>query len=322
MKLIIQIPCLNEAETLPLTYGELPKQLPGIDTIEVMVIDDGSTDRTSEVAHEIGVNHVVRLAHNTGLANAFASGLEAALLLGADIVVNTDADNQYQAGCIADLIKPIVEDGYDFVIGVRDFEAIKEFSFLKRLLQRLGSRVVQQLSGVKTADATSGFRAFNRKALLRLNVLSNFSYTLETIIQAKRIGLFITTVPIQTNASTRPSRLFRSIPEFVYKSVVTMMRAYLRYEPLRAFVMLSVGPFVMSAIIWLRFFYFYFSDLRTPTGHTQSLIFGTAFLLVGLFTFMMGLIGDLLKTNRQLLENILVQQRRSMIGSIDPIDEK
>lgn len=309
MKLIIQIPCFNEAETLPQTYRDLPKQIPGIDQVETLVIDDGSTDNTSDVAVALGVDHVIRIAHNTGLANAFSAGLLAALSLGADIVVNTDGDNQYQGGFIPALIRPIVEEGYDIVIGMRDFAGIQEFSLKKRFLQKLGSRIVQQLAGTRIPDATSGFRAFSRRALLRLNILSSFSYTLETIIQAKKIGLFVTSVPIKTNPQTRPSRLFSSTRKFIYESVLIIGRVYLRYEPLRIFLLMSLIPFVAGSVLWVRFVYIYISNPDVQTGHVQSLLIGLGLFVLAFFLVTLGLLGDLLQTNRQLLEGILAHLR-------------
>ncbi len=317
MKLIIQIPCFNEAETLPQTYWDLPKSLRGVDSIEVLVIDDGSTDRTAEVARELGIEHIVRLPQNTGLANAFATGLETALSLGADIIVNTDGDNRYQGSYVQGLIRPIIEEKHDIVIGARDFDRIHDFGPAKRLLQRVGSRVVQQIAGAEIPDATSGFRAFSRRAALRLNILSNFSYTLESIIEARRVGLFVTSVPISTNPQTRPSRLFSSVPEFIWKSVVIMARVYLRYEPLRSFLLMSAVPFLVGAALWLRFLYLYVSDPGTPTGHIQSVILGTLFLLFASFLVTLGLLGDLLQTNRQLLEDILAHARQASICGVD-----
>lgn len=313
-KLIIQIPCLNEAETLPETYADLPKSVPGFDVVEVMVLDDGSIDNTVEIARQIGVNHIVRMPQNVGLARVFSIGVETAYRLGAAVLVNTDGDNQYQAKYIPDLVRPIVEDGYDMVIGTRPFDKIDTFSPLKKFLQRSGTWVVQQLAGVRVGDATSGFRALSREAMVRLNVLSNFSYTLETIIQASNVGLSVTTVPIETNRPTRPSRLFRSIPEFVSKSVGIILRVYLRYQPLRVFMTITLIASLIGLIPWVRFMYFYLSPPHGSTGHTQSLILGTIFLVFAMFTFVLGLISDLLQTNRQLMEQTLIHLRRLESG--------
>jgi glycosyltransferase involved in cell wall biosynthesis len=304
MKLIIQIPCRNEETTLPQTVRDLPRALPGVDEIEYLVVDDGSTDRTVDVARESGVHHIVRLKQNQGLAYAFQAGLEAALQAGADIVVNTDADNQYRGEDVVHLIQPILDGQADIVVGDRGVAALEHFSPLKRMLQRFGSWVVEQASGIPIPDATSGFRAFTREAALRLTVLSDYTYTLETLIQAGYKGLTVKQVPVRVNPQTRPSRLFRSIPQYLGRSVNTITRAYLLFRPLR--VLGTVGALTSAAGLFLvgRFLYFYFT-LPGPTGHVQSLVVGGVLILLGFQVILIALISDLIAANRRLLEDVL-----------------
>ncbi len=275
VKLIIQIPCLNEEAALPVTLAELPREVDGFDEVEWLIIDDGSTDRTVEVARAHGVDHVVRLTQNKGLAVAFQAGLDAALKLGADVIVNTDADNQYRADDIPKLVEPILEHRADMVVGDRQVADHPEFSPSKKLLQRWGSWVVRQASETDVPDTTSGFRAYSREAALRMNVVSRFTYTLETIIQAGKSDIAVTSVPIRVNGKLRESRLFQSIPDYVKRSVGTIFRIYTMYEPLRVFAMLAAVIGLAGTLLCLRFAYFYFSE-DAPTGHVQSLFVGGA----------------------------------------------
>jgi glycosyltransferase involved in cell wall biosynthesis len=261
MKVIIQIPCYNEEDTLPQTVHDLPRALPGVDEIEYLVVDDGSTDRTAKVARELGVHHVVRLKQNRGLAHAFMIGLEAALQAGADIIINTDADNQYRGDDVGRLIQPILEKQADIVVGDRGVAALVHFSPLKRLLQRLGSWVVQRASGIPTPDATSGFRAFTREAALRLTVLGDYTYTLETLIQAGARRMAVAYVPIRTNPQTRPSRLIRSVPSFLTLSAITIIRFYIMYRPIRFFTSIGGTLVAGGVVLGLRFLYFYFQGI-------------------------------------------------------------
>jgi len=307
MKLIIQIPCLNEEKTLPVTVGDLPVSLPGIDTIEVLVVDDGSTDRTREVARECGVHHVVGFRCNRGLARAFACGLNACLDRGADIVVNTDADNQYRGEDIAKLVEPIVNGEADVVIGDRQTATIPHFSSLKKFLQKKGSSVVGALACVKVPDATSGFRAFTREAALELNVISDFSYTVETLIQSGNKKLAVVSVPIRTNDKLRESRLFRTIYGFVKRSAVTVVRVYLTHEPLKVFLSWASVLFVSGALLFARFMYFFLQG--NGRGHMQSLIVGVALFVLAGFFATIGMLADLVNANRRLLEEILRRER-------------
>lgn len=303
MKLVIQIPCLNEEQTLPRTLADLPVQLPGIDEIEVLLIDDGCTDGTVAVAREAGVRHFVRFASTRGLARAFSAGLDAALKLGADVIVNTDADNQYSANDIERLIAPILSGQAEMVVGARDIENHPEFGWLKKQLQRLGTRVVCAAAGVSLPDATSGFRAFSRLAAMRLFVHSDFSYTLETIIQAGRNRLGVTWVPIRTNRKTRESRLFRSVPSYLKRSAGTIVRIVAMYEPLKVFFYAGGLLTAAGLILGLRFVWYWM--LHAHAGHIQSLILAAVLLIMGFQTLVMGLLADLIAANRRLLEDML-----------------
>ena len=308
MKLIIQIPCYNEAESLPYTVAALPRQLDGIDCIEYLVIDDGSSDQTSMVAEQLGVHHLVRLTSHSGLAAGFSAGLEASLHQGADIIVNTDADNQYHADDIQRLIQPILSGRADLVVGDRGVASLASFSPVKRQLQRLGSWVIGRASGVTTPDATSGFRALSREAALHTLVLSEYSYTLETLIQAGSRHMAVEYVPVRTNPQTRPSRLMHSIPHYMAHSGATILRAYTMYRPLRVFSTLSLIFLVVGLVLGLRFLYFFV--LGQGDGHVQSLILAAVLLIVGFQTFLIGLVADLISFNRKILEDLLYRIRR------------
>jgi len=312
VKLIIQIPCYNEAETLPITLSHLPKQIDGIDAIEVLVVDDGSVDDTVRVAREQGVHHIVRLNHNKGLATGFTAGLDACLRLGADIIVNTDADNQYAGHDISKLVAPILHHQADLVIGDRNTGEIEHFSWTKKRLQWLGSWFIRQLSGSTIPDATSGFRALSRDAALRMNVLSKFTYTLETIIQAGKKNMAMTHVPVKINPQLRESRLFSNNWSYIKKSLATIVRIYTMYEPLKMFSYIGGAVFGFGLLIGLRFLYYYLSE--GGGGHVQSLILAAVLLIVGFQIIIMGLIADIIGSNRQLIENVLYRVRKIELG--------
>ncbi len=309
MKLIIQIPCYNEEQTLPQTLRDLPRSLPGVDRIEFLVIDDGSDDNTAQVARDLGVEHVVRLRRNRGLAYAFVVGLDNAVRLGADIIVNTDADNQYRGEDVARLIAPILAGRADMVVGDRGVGTLAHFSPGKRLLQRLGSWVVQQAAGLDIPDATSGFRALTRDAALRTLVLSNYSYTLETLIQAGARQMAIEYVPVRTNPQTRPSRLMRGLPHYLSQSTQTILRTYTLYRPLRVFLSLGLLMIGGGVLLGLRFLYLFVSR-GGATGNVQSLILAAVLLIVGFQTCLIGLMADLIGFNRKILEETLYRLRR------------
>ena len=307
VKLIIQIPCYNEAQTLPATLQELPRQIPGVDLVQVLIIDDGSHDGTAEVARQCGVDYVVQLRQHQGLAAGFSAGLEACLQHGADVIVNTDADNQYNAEDIQRLVEPVLAGKADIVVGDRGVATLEAFSPTKRWLQRLGSWVVAQASGVQTPDATSGFRAFSRRAALRTLVLSEYSYTLETLIQAGVHGLAVTYVPVRTNPKTRPSRLIRSIPQYLAYSGTTILRAYTMYRPLRVFF--SLGLLLLAGGLLLGLRYLYFILIGQGAGHTQSVIMAAILLIIGFQTMLIGLLADLIGFNRKIMEKTLFKVR-------------
>jgi glycosyltransferase involved in cell wall biosynthesis len=308
MKLIVQIPCFNEEQTLPETVRDIPRFIPGIDAIEILVIDDGSRDRTSAVARELGVEHVIRNKTNVGLARTFRVGLDRCIALGADIIVNTDADNQYCGADIAKLVQPILEGRVDVVVGDRQTSAIDHFSARKKMLQRFGSWTVRKFSGVDVPDAVSGFRAISRDAAMKLNIVSPFSYTIEMLIQVGKKGMAFTSVPIRTNPKTRDSRLFKSVFRFIERSSTTLLRMYSMYQPLRVFAALGLVVALIGAIPMLRFAYYYF--FVSGTGKIQSLVIGSALLTIGALTFFLGLLADLLNHNRALIEMVLEKTRR------------
>lgn len=308
MKLIIQIPCYNEEATLALTLSELPKHIDGIDEIEILVIDDGSTDKTIEVARQNGVENFVILPTNIGLAKAFLSGLSKSLSLGADIIVNTDADNQYCAKDIEKLVKPILEKQADIVIGARPIENIEHFSFTKKLLQKLGSYVMRLVSSTKIADATSGFRAFSKNAALQINVFDNYTYTLETIIQAKAKGLEIISVPVRVNAELRESRLIKNVFDYIRRSTFTMLRMFIVYRPFRFFAIIGCLFLVPGALLGARYLYFYLN--HAGSGHIQSLILSSILILTGVQVGLMAVFADLQSINRKLLEDIQTRLKR------------
>ena len=309
MKLIIQIPCYNESETLEVALNDLPKKLDGIDQIEYLIINDGSKDNTVEVAKNWGVHHVVSFTQNKGLAKGFMAGLDECLRQGADIIVNTDADNQYCAEDIQKLIQPILDGKADYVVGARPIDDTEHFSFIKKKLQHLGSWAVRKASATNIPDAPSGFRALSREAAMRINVVNDYTYTLETIVQAGREKLAITSVPIRTNEELRPSRLFKSIWGYVKKSMVTILRAYMMYKPLKFFTFLMIPPIAVGGIYILR--YFYYVLMGTSAGHVQSLILACMLIIIGFLTFMIGLVADVISANRRLLQDIQYHVRRT-----------
>src|SRR4051794_33395922 len=307
MKLIIQIPCYDEEEQLPATLADLPREIPGVDVVEWLIIDDGSTDRTVEVARENGVDHIVKLTNNKGLAAGFQAGLDASLKLGADIVVNTDADNQYDAADIPKLIAPILAGGADMVVGDRQVENIEHFSPLKVRLQHLGSAVVRRASGTEIPDTTSGFRAYNREAAIQLQVVSKFTYTLESIIQAGKMLVATSHTPIRTNPKTRESRLFPSMWAYVRRNGTAIFRIYALYEPLRVFMTMAALLGIAAAVIWGRFAYFYVIA-GEGKGHVQSLILGAVLFIAAVQLAALGVMGDILGGMRTL------QQRKLQRG--------
>lgn len=308
-KLIIQIPCFNEEKSLPVSLKELPRKLPGIDKIEWLIIDDGSTDRTVEVARNLGVDHVVRLINHQGLARGFMAGIQACVEHGADIIVNTDADNQYFAGDIIKLVQPILDGKAEIVIGERPITEIKHFSPLKKLFQRWGSWMVRKVSQTDIPDAPSGFRAMSREAAMRMHVFSEYTYTIETIIQAGQHGMAIMSVPIRTNDFLRKSRLIHSIPAYLARSFNTILRIFMTYKPLSFFMIPGIISILAGTILGLRFLYFYFFT-QTSSGHIQSLILAAVLLILGVFLVIVGLIADLISVNRKLLENVEYRLQR------------
>jgi glycosyltransferase involved in cell wall biosynthesis len=307
-KLIIQIPCLNEADTLPATLAGLPRSIPGIDVIEVLVIDDGSRDGTADIARAAGVDHIVRLRRNKGLAAAFAAGIDASLKQHADFIVNTDADNQYPGQEIPKLLQPLLDGQADIVIGDRNIAEVRHMSWRKRQLQRFGSWVVRQVSGTNVPDTTSGFRAYTREAALRMTIVSEFSYTLESIIQAGKKRMAIAHVAIQTNPRTRESRLFDSVFSYIKRSSATIVRIYAMYEPLKVFTYIGLAVFAGGFALGLRFIY-YVLFIDGGYGHVQSLILAAVLMIIGMFIVLIGLVADLISANRKLLEDLVYRVR-------------
>lgn len=308
MKLIIQIPCYNEAETLEVALNDLPKQIDGIDEIEYLIIDDGCKDNTVEVAKNWGVHHVVSFAQNKGLAKGFMAGLDACLRNGADIIVNTDADNQYCADDIPKLIQPILDHEADIVIGERPIDETEHFSWIKKKLQHFGSWVVRKASHTNIPDAPSGFRAFSREAAMRVNVINDYTYTLETIVQAGRNRMAITSVPVRTNPELRKSRLFHSMLGYVKKSMLTILRALIMYKPLYCFTVVAVAPSLVGLLIGIRFMIYYF--MGQGNGHTQSLMLACTLLIIGFITFVIGMLADVIAANRKILEDTQYHVRK------------
>jgi glycosyltransferase involved in cell wall biosynthesis len=308
-KLVIQIPCLNEATTLPATIADLPRSVPGIDVIEVLVVDDGSRDGTADVARACGVDHVVRLRRNKGLAAAFMAGIDASLKRGADFVVNTDADNQYAAGAIPRLLAPLLAGEADIVIGDRNIAELRHMSWRKRQLQRLGSWVVRQVSSTSVPDTTSGFRAYTREAALRMTIVSEFSYTLESIIQAGKKRMAIAHVPIETNPRTRESRLFDSVFSYIKKSSATIVRIYTMYEPLKVFTYIGLALFGTGFLLALRYLYYLVVGDAYGTRFLQSVIMSGVLMIVGFQVVLIGLLADVISANRKLLEDLVYRVR-------------
>lgn len=315
MKLIIQIPCYNEADTLEMALNDLPTELEGIDEIEYLIINDGSRDMTEEVARQWGVHHIVNFSQNKGLARGFMAGLDGCLRNGADIIVNTDADNQYNAEDIQALIQPILDGEADMVIGARPIDETEHFSKLKKILQHFGSWAVRRASNTNIPDAPSGFRAMTREAAMHINVVNDYTYTLETIVQAGREKIAITSVPIRTNPELRPSRLFRGMWSYVKKSIVIILRAYMMYKPLKCFTYLSVPPVAVGLAIGMRFLYFLVTD--GGGGHVQSLILACTLIIIGFLTFMIGLVSDLMASNRRILTDTQYHVRRMEYEAIE-----
>ena len=309
MKLIIQIPCYNEAETLEIALNDLPKHIDGIDEIEILIINDGSKDNTVEVAKRWGVNYVVNFRKNRGLAKGFMAGLDACLRNGADIIVNTDADNQYNGEDIEKLVRPIIEGKSDIVIGSRPIDQTEHFSPLKKKLQHLGSWVVRKASKSDIPDAPSGFRAYSREAAMRLNVTNEYTYTLETIVQAGRERIPMEAVDIRTNAELRPSRLFHSMFGYVKKSVLTILRAFVLYKPLRFFTIVGSIPFVIGLILGIR--YLVFLCTGAAGSHVQSLILASTLLMMGFMTYVVGILSDTISAERKILEDVQYHARRA-----------
>ncbi len=307
MKLIVQIPCLNEEATIGQTIADIPRQIPGIDRVEVLIIDDGSTDATVAAALAAGADHYISFAGNRGLAAAFAAGLEEALRLGADIIVNTDADNQYAGSCIPDLIRPILEHKADLVVGARPIEQIEEFSWVKKRLQRLGSWLVRKVSATTVSDATSGFRAYSRRAAMQLTVVSGFTYTHETLIQAGRSGLAVVEVPIRTNPKTRESRLFKSIPQYIARSLNTILRIYALYRPMALFNVIAAVLMIAGLALAVRYLVYW--ALGEGKGHVQSVIAAALLIMLAGQALVIGVLADLIAANRKLIQETLSRVR-------------
>jgi glycosyltransferase involved in cell wall biosynthesis len=310
MKLIVQIPCLNEEATLPATLRDIPRHIEGIDSVEILIIDDGCTDRTVEVARAMGADHVVKFSGNRGLGHAFAAGIDRCLELGADIIVNTDGDNQYCGADIAKLVRPILEGRAEIVIGDREPDKVSQFSFLKKKLQLLGSRVVSRLASIRVPDVASGFRAYSREAALRLVCSTDFDHTVDHVIQAGRKRIPTLSVPIKVNDRLRESRLFHSIWGFVARSLGIMVRVYSSYRAIKVFTILGLGVLSLGFVIGLRFLYFFFFDPATSDLHVQSLILAAVLLLAGFQMVLTGIVADLINSSRAILEDVSFRVRR------------
>jgi glycosyltransferase involved in cell wall biosynthesis len=319
MKLVIQIPCFNEEESLPAALADLPRQLDGFDQVEWLIVNDGSTDRTIEIARSHGVDHIVDLPANYGLARAFMAGIERALEEGADVIVNTDADNQYDARDIVALVEPILERRAQFVVGARPIATIAHFSATKKMLQSLGSWVVRFTSGTDVRDAPSGFRAISRETALRLNVFDGYTYTLESIIQAGRLGIRVASVPVRVNGETRPSRLIRSIPRYLIRSLVSILRTLLVYSPGRTFMALGSVPFLLGSALTLRWLVLFLGG--GERAHLPSLIAAAVLLLVGFLLWLFALLGELIGINRRLLEDTQYKLRRERFARRETSDD-
>jgi glycosyltransferase involved in cell wall biosynthesis len=314
MKLVIQIPCYNEEQNLPGTLADLPRSIPGIDEVEILVIDDGSTDRTADVARSLGVDHVLRLPRNLGLARAYKAGLEASIRAGADVIVNTDADNQYYGQDIPALIAPILRGEAELVVGARPIQEIRHFSPLKKALQKIGSQVVRWASRTQVPDAPSGFRALSRAAAMRIQIFSEYTYTLETVIQAGQNAMAVASVPVRVNPQSRPSRLIKSSPSYLRRSALTIVRIFIVYRPFRFFGILGSLVFLGGLLIGVRFLYLYV--IGHGAGHVQSLLLAVLLLGTGFFLVIVGILADLIAVNRKLLEEIdfRVQELRDRLG--------
>lgn len=309
MKVVVQIPCYNEEKTLPLVLKSMPKKIPGVDELIIQIIDDGSKDKTIEVARKHGVKHIVRHRRNMGLARSFQDGIDNALKLGADIIVNTDGDNQYPQEKIPELIKPVLDGKAEIVIGDRQTSTIAHFSPLKKRLQALGSWLVNKAAGTEIPDAVSGFRAYSRTAAMRLNVVTDFSYCTETIIQAGQKRLAITHIPIKTNPKTRESRLFKNMGQHIYQSTKTIFRSYLMGKPFKVFVALGSVIFLLGTVPFIRFLILTVIEGSPISGHIQSILFGSALLIIGFLMMVLGILADLIAVNRKLLEDALARLR-------------
>ncbi len=316
MKLIIQIPCYNEEETLPVTLADLPREVPGFERVEWMVINDGSDDDTAKIAQAQGVDHIISHHHNKGLARAFMTGLSACVRLGADVIVNTDGDNQYKGEFIPELVKPIIDKRAEIVIGARPIEEIEHFSPAKKLLQKLGSRVVRVASNSDIPDAPSGFRAISREAAKQINVFNDYTYTLEMIIQAGQKNIPMAWIPIEINPVLRPTRLIKSIPSYIKRSAVTITRIFVVYKPFRFFGIIGLLMFTVGFMVGCRFLYFY--SIGDGDGHIQSLIFASIMLSMGFQTIMVAFVADLLSVNRKLLEELQYRTRDNKITDEKP----
>ncbi|MDR3237889.1 MAG: glycosyltransferase family 2 protein [Spirochaetia bacterium] len=313
LKLIIQIPCYNEEESLPVTLKYLPKKLKGFSKVEWLIIDDGSSDNTVEVAKSLGVHHVVRFKKNKGLAEAFMAGLDACVKHGADVIINTDADNQYNADDIPALVQPILDGKADYVVGERPIFKTPHFSFHKKLLQKLGSWVVRKISGTNIPDAPSGFRAISREAAMKINVFGAYTYTIETIIQAGRKNIAITSIPVRTNEDLRPSRLLKSIPAYIKRSVVTMFRVFMIYEPFKFFLRMGILFLFLGTLVGIRYLYFWYHG--GGLGHIQSVVLASILISAGFQFLLTSLVVDLLSVNRKIMEDTQFMVRRMEAGS-------